>query len=140
MKTILLIFLMLSASIAKSQDLILGMQLETTVAGSQSGVTIMYEAKKGFGIGGFYQRDIQPSRELKTLNTFYGGQIQAPLVKSERLMLSAVLRGGFVNQFVVVVPGLETQINIRKRLGVAIGSSLRMNYPAFSAKAVLKLF
>jgi hypothetical protein len=141
MKTsVLLFFLVLMAYAVKSQDLTLAIQFENTVAGAQSGATMMYETKGAFAIGGFYQRDIQPSRELHALNAFYGAQIQVPLVRSERLLFAGILRTGLVNEFVVVVPGLETRINIRKRFAVAISSSMRMNYAALSGKVIVKLF
>jgi hypothetical protein len=141
MRTIWIIFFFaIGTQLCTSQDMIVSVLLESLVTGSQSGVSMMYESKAAFGMGGFYQRDLRPSRELGTLSTFYGAQIQVPLVKSERLLFSAVVRGGLVNEFIVLVPGLETRINIRRRFALALSSSMRMNYPALSGKVIVKIF
>jgi hypothetical protein len=141
MKAILYILLVFITTHIYGQDLKLSIQVESTIAGLQYGGTAMYETGKLLGFGVFFQKDTGPADEYNEVNVFYGGQIQVPLVKSDRLGFFAVLRGGLVNdKFVVVVPGLETRIKLGKRLAIGLGTSMRMNYPSISSRLILKVF
>jgi hypothetical protein len=136
-----LLFAIVSATVAYPQDVVVSLQAESTVAGFQAGVTTMYEIKSKWALGGFYQKSTATSTEHRETSTFYGGQFQAPIVKADRMALFAVLRGGVVNEkFVVLVPGLETRIDLGKRFAAAIGTSMRMNYPSICSRFIVKLF
>ncbi len=133
--------LLLTGAFTFAQSMVTAIQMEYTVAGTQYGSSFIYESKKQWGLGVFYQVGVTQSVEIFDKDQFYGAQIQFPLVKSERISFFTSLRGGLVNdKFLVVVPGLETRINVGKRLGVAFGMSLRMNYPSVSSKLICKLF
>jgi hypothetical protein len=67
--------------------------------------------------------------------------MQAPIAKSERLAFLVNLRAGFVNEkFLVIVPSVETRVHISSRIGVTVGTGLRMGYPSLSVKTFIKLF
>lgn len=142
LKSITIFFpLFLAMTLAFGQDLVSALQVEYTVAGLQYGGSLMYEAKSKLGLGFFYQAPIGSLEDAHIKDQFYGVITQIPLAKSEKILFAANLRAGLVNdQFLVVVPGLETNINISKRIGIAFGMSLRMNYPSVSTKITLKLF
>lgn len=143
MKTTIITSCLLLVSLIelRSQNLLTAAQVEYTVAGVQFGGLMMFETKKQFGSGFFYQTNrLNSSKELSTKN-YYGIQLQVPLVKSSRLLFAATMRAGFVqDKFFVVVPGLETRVSIRKRFAMGWGMSLRMNYPSISTKLIIKLF
>lgn len=144
---ILFITLLLQSLIAGAQsgatngDLVTAIQLEYTITGPQYGTAVMYETQKQWGAGVFYQVGSGLSDEIVTKDQFYGAQLQVPLVRTERISFFTALRGGLVNErFLVVVPGLETRINVGRRIGVSFGMSLRKSYPSVSSKFAFKLF
>jgi hypothetical protein len=133
--------LLFTSLIAGGQNLVVSVQAESTVAGPQYGPTVMYESKNAFGIGAFFQQNALPSRETGQISSFYGSHLQVPLVRDSKILFFAVLRGGIANkQFVVIVPGVETRLNVTKRLATGLSASMRMGYPALSARLILKCF
>jgi hypothetical protein len=134
-------FLISINTISFCQHMILSAQTEYTVAGPQYGASTMFESKKQLGAGVFYQMDVNMPGEKTEKDTFYGAQLQLPFAKSEKLSFFGTIRGGMVNdKFIVIVPGLETRIHVGKRMAVAFGMSMRMNYPAVSGKVICKIF
>lgn len=128
------------SSYCYSQHLVTSLQLEYTVTGPHYGASLTYETGKLWGLGGFLQ-EAAPSDDAATQDRFYGAVLQAPLVKSQKLSFLALLRGGFVNdKFLVIIPGLETRIDLGKRVALSAGMSFRKSYPALSSKLSLKLF
>ncbi|HEX5170857.1 MAG TPA: hypothetical protein VFW11_16900 [Cyclobacteriaceae bacterium] len=127
---------------ADAQDIVTYVQTECTVAGSQYGSSVMYETRSKWSVGIFYQAELATrSEDYSGKDNFLGLTFQAPLAKSKKLSFFGQLRSGLVNsQFVVVVPGLETRLNLTPRLGTAFGMSLRMGYPSVSGKIFLSLF
>lgn len=142
MKTIFLfLFTMLSIG-AKAQDLIVSAGGEKTVNGNQYNGSLLFETKKFWAAGAFYQAGInrEPS-EGRLRDPFYGLVLQAPLAQSERILFVAVLRTGLVNdRFVVVTPALETRISVTRKAGLSVGAGLRYGYPSLSARLFVKLF
>jgi len=142
MKTILVVlFALVGLTSGYCQDLLLSAQAESTVAGMQAGATVMYETKKMWALGSFYQRSTSPSIEHQETNSFYGGQFQFPLVRAKRISFLGTVRAGFANnKFFVLAPGFETRINLGSRFAVGVGTSMRMNYPSVSLKLIVKIF
>ena len=139
--TLILSYLFICTASVMGQAILIGVQTEITVAGYQYGGSMLHETARKWGYGVFYQTSLSKSYEEANKKLLYGIQLQAPLAKSERIKFFATLKGGLANkQFVVVIPGLETHISIRNRLGFAFGMSMRMSYPAISSKVIIKLF
>lgn len=127
---------------AGAQEIVTYLQTELTVAGSQFGSSFIYETKSKWGVGVFYQSEIKSSPEqVPSKETFMGFVGQAPLAKSKRITFLGHVRAGLANnQFVVVIPGLETKLNITPRFGTSFGMSMRMGYPSLSCKVFVSLF
>jgi hypothetical protein len=128
------------ATSVSGQRLQTALLAERTAAGTQFGALLLYETKKQRGLGVFYQAPV-PALKEKTLNeNFSGIYLQVPLARSPRLLVSGTMRGGFVSgQYVVVVPGLETRVDLGKKIAAGFGSSVRMGYPSFSARLIVKI-
>lgn len=137
----ILIGFLLAASMAFSQQFKLAPTVEKTVAGNQYGSLLMYQNKRQWGFGGFYQTSLQRNSEgIHVHNQFYGIVINAPLVKSDKMNFYFNTRCGLVNQFIVVVaPGLETELKISKLISIAAAMSLRMTYPSAAARIYFKI-
>lgn len=134
------LFILLNTS-SFGQRMTIGLHSEHTVAGVQYGAVTGIESKKQFGVGVFYQMDMKTPLEAEKKNTLYGIYLNAPLVKCDKLSFFGTLRGGLANEkFAVIIPGLETRINVGKRMAVAFGMSMRMNYPSVTSKVILKVF
>lgn len=132
----------LTLSTTHAQELVGYLQSEVTVAGTQYGSSIIYETRSAWGGGVFYQSEIKSRPEqIPSKETFMGFVAQAPLAKSKRITFLGQLRAGLANnQFVVIVPGLETKLNITSRFGTSFGMSMRMGYPSLSGKIFVSLF
>jgi hypothetical protein len=125
----------------KAQELVVAIQAESTVAGPQYGGTLAFELKNTIGIGAMWQTELSRKSEATIPHQLYGGYIQLPISKSKKLALLANLRVGFSDdKYLVVIPGLETRLSITKRMGVAFGMGIRMNYPAISGKIYTTIF
>ena len=142
MKKILLIFFCCTSIIVTAQDIVVSIGAEKTVSGNQYGGSIMYETKKFWGAGAFWQAGVSNGANENVLkDIFYGISLQAPIAKCERLSFVAILRNGFVNEkYFVVVPSVETRIKVTPKAGVAVGTGLRSGYPSLSAKLFIRLF
>lgn len=133
--------LLLLSTFAIGQKMVVGLELEYTVTGAQFGNSILYESKKQWALGAFYQSGIATTDDRSEKDRFYGAQMQFPLIKADRLSLLGSLRTGLVNdKFFVAVPGLETRINLGKHFGVAFIMSARKAYPAVATKLIVRLF
>lgn len=141
MKTVMpIVFIALSSYFSYGQKLVTSVHAEYTVIGPQYGSALVYESKKQFGLGIFYQAGLKPSEASASDDRFYGLHLQVPLVKCQQMSFSGLLRSGLVrDRFVVIVPGVETSINLGKRLALGFGMSLRMNKPAVSSRLSFKL-
>jgi hypothetical protein len=140
MKTALFILLLVffGFSNSLSQKLLTSTYAEYTVTGVQYGGAATYATDRQWGVGIFYQSSL---RVTESYNKYYGILLQVPIVRTPQLLLTGTLRTGIVNdQFLVIVPGLETRIELNKKIAVAFGMSVRMNYPAISSKFIVKLF
>lgn len=141
MKTALIIILLaLIGSRANGQSLLTAAYAEYTVSGVQYGGTATWATERQWGAGIFYQSSLRTT-ENSNIKEYYGLMLQVPIVRTSQLLLTGTLRSGIVNdQFLVVVPGLETRMELGKKIAVAFGMSVRMNYPAVSSKFIVKLF
>jgi hypothetical protein len=140
MKTALFILLLVffGFSNALSQKLLTSTYAEYTVTGVQYGGAATYATDRQWGVGIFYQSSLGATENHKK---YYGLLAQVPIVRTPQLLLTGTLRSGLANdQFVVIVPGLETRIELSKKIALAFGMSVRMNYPALSSKFIVKLF
>jgi hypothetical protein len=148
MKTLIAIILVLILVLimveASAQKLFLQTGVEKTVAGYEYVGSLSYETKRMWALGSFYQTGLtrnNPEGILAPKNNFYVMLMQAPIAKSERLAFLVNLRAGFVNEkFLVIVPSVETRVHISSRIGVTVGTGLRMGYPSLSVKTFIKLF
>jgi hypothetical protein len=134
-------FVLTSGVTIKAQELVVAILAESTVAGPQYGGTLAFELKNKLGIGAMWQTELSRESETAIPHQLYGGYIQVPIAKSEKIALLANVRVGFSDEkYLVVIPGLETRLSITKRLGVAFGMGMRMNYPAISGKIFTTIF
>lgn len=142
MKTIFSSLLLAFSLSAMAQGLLLQAGVEKTVSGNQVATGITLESKKLWGVGIFGQADyaISPTEDSRMLaNPFYGVVLQAPLMRSEKIAFLTSLRAGLVNeQFFVLVPSVETRMAIHSRLGLSIGSAIRMGHPSVTGKVYYK--
>lgn len=124
-----------------AQQLSLVPTVEKTVAGNQYGSLLVFQTKRLWSVGGFYQTSLTRTSEgIQTSNPFYGVSISAPLVRSGKINLLANGRVGVVNEdFVVVVPGLETEVKITRFIGVSALMSMRMSYPSAALRIAIKI-
>lgn len=140
MKTALIILLLVLIGLSNAwcQKLLTSTYAEYTVAGVQYGGSATLATDRQWGVGIFYQSSLRVGENYKN---YYGLLMQVPVVRTPQLLLTGTLRSGIANdQFFVIVPGLETRIELSKRFAVAFGMSVRMNYPAVSSKFIVKLF
>ncbi len=142
MKTLLIVLFSILVKVSFSQDMVVAAGAEKTVNGNQYGGSVMYENRKLWGAGVYYQTGITPDNgEGYLKNPFYGIALQGPIASSQRITFFGVLRTGIVNEkFLVVVPSLETRILITRKAGATIGAGLRSGYPSLSAKLFIRLF
>lgn len=127
---------------AGAQNMVVQTQSEYTVAGVQHGAMLQYETASQWGLGVFYQTEFASGEEeFDPGSTFMGARLQAPLAKARHMSFFAVLRAGLVNDnFVAIVPGLETRVHISQRFGTAFGMGMRMGYASVSGKVFVKMF
>ncbi|MBS1509010.1 MAG: hypothetical protein JSS79_20400 [Bacteroidetes bacterium] len=143
MKKIILLILEVTffAVVANAQHISLVPTVEKTVAGNQYGSLLVFQTKRLWSIGGFYQSSVTRTSEgIQTSNPFYGVSISAPLVRSGKINLLANGRVGVVNEdFLVVVPGLETEVKISRSISVSSLMSIRMSYPSAALRIAIKI-
>lgn len=137
-----LVSFFLSSLVANAQNMVVQTQSEWTVAGIQHGFSVGYETRSSWGLGVYYQAELEKESEDNiTRDDFRGLYLQAPIMKAERLSFFALLRAGLVNNhFVAIAPGLETRVHITRRIGTAFGMGLRMGYASVSGRLFLKMF
>lgn len=145
MKKLIIIVLAVISAKTYSQTITTSVGIEKTVAGNQYSVLLSRETVRNWSFGLFYQEDLNVGAKAETpqaeTNAFYGTQVLMPIARSQRLVFSANLRTGVINnKFFVMVPGVETRINFSARYGFVAGAGYRMGYPSFSAKLFMKLF
>lgn len=144
MKTILIIVLSIGYLSASAQQIVLQAGAEKTVAGNQVGTMASIESKKLWAVGVFYQVGVGQhvqERSSQILSPFYGVVFQAPIARSEKLAFVGTLRTGFVDgKFFVVVPAVETRLRLSARIGVSIGTGMRMGHPSMTGKLFVKIF
>jgi hypothetical protein len=144
MKTqlITLLLLILTVHVSLSQRMMLTPGVEKTVSEYQYGATLLLQTNKKWGLGGFYQTGISKEEEgTVKKNPFYGAVLYAPLSKTDKINFYATLRCGVVNEnFVVIVPGLETQLRLFKNFQAGFGMGYRMGYPSVSCKIYTSIF
>jgi hypothetical protein len=140
-KVVLIGLLLLSYKTLFGQEIFFSPLLEKTISGNELGAAITYRSKRSFAIGGFYQGSINPNpEELKVQNPFCGAAISMALLKCDRLNFHANTRIGFVNKnFLVVVPGVETEIHLFKTVGLGIGISIRKAFVAANTSIKIKI-
>lgn len=140
-KSLTMLFCTLSViAVAQHTDMSLG--TEKTVVGTQYAVSLVYEGKKHWGIGPFFQTGLgRAAGESFLKNPFYGIVLQAPLAKSPKISVVGTIRVGFINHnFFAFVPALETRIKVGRNAGFILGAGLRAGYPSMSVKLFAKLF
>jgi hypothetical protein len=139
-----ILFLSITSWTATAQHVLVQGGVEKTVSGLEYSASLSYETKRLWGAGSFYQTGLSRQNtegELKQKNIFYGVQLQAPVVKSERISFLFNMRAGFVNRnFFALVPSVETRIRVNNKMSFSLGTGFRMAYPALSGKLVYQLF
>lgn len=128
--------------VASGQNMVVQTQSEWTVAGIQHGFSVGYETRSSWGLGVYYQAELERESEDNVVrDDFQGIYLQAPVAKAEKLAFFALLRAGFANNnFVAIAPGLETRVHISRRLGTAFGMGLRMGCASVSGRLFVKMF
>jgi len=125
----------------EAQHVVMAPIAEKTVSGWQYGTMISFQAKSLWSIGGFYQRHfVGASDESPNGNPFYGIALNAPLVKSDKINFYYNTRAGLVDgRFIVVAPGLETELKLSRVVSFSVLMSVRMTYPSAAFKIHFKL-
>lgn len=138
--TVFLLFV-LGIRTAKSQSLSASVIAEENVMGFQSGAEVTLESKNQFGIGVFHQSSEIASFESKGNNyPFSGITMQAPLTKCGPIRLLGRVKAGWVNnQFLIVVPQLETQLILTKFLNLGLNMGYRAGYAAIGSRLTLSI-
>ncbi|HYG03445.1 MAG TPA: hypothetical protein VD927_13430 [Chryseosolibacter sp.] len=139
---VLVVLLALIVQFANAQSFSIAMNAEKTVSGTQYGPALSFQTKSNWRAGAFYQSvmNVRPERgEIKS--EFYGISAAAPLKKCDGFVFYATFRAGLSNnQFLVLVPGIETEIRLTPRASVAFGTSIRMQHVAASGKLMFRIF
>ena len=137
----LCIVFFLTAVGATAQQLKSSLLIEKTVAGSQYGFSVLFQSKRHWQWGTFYQAALNYTRDGGQLvNPFYGISLSAPMAKAERLTFYANARCGVVNElFIAIVPGLETELQLTKKISFSALMSMRMSYPSAQLKITFSL-
>lgn len=138
-----LIILLVSATAIQAQTLVLSTGVEKTVANIESQFMMGYQSKKQWTIGTFYQNSLNTltNESNRSQSYWYGVFTTLSIAKSEKISFYALLRTGLRDeQFIVIVPSLETKIEVAKWFSVGVASSYRQGYPAFSIKTQFSLF
>lgn len=114
---------------------------EKTIMGLQVGTEVSYRLKNNFTFGGFYQRNFRGANEInQNVYEYAGGSISVPIARCENIMISGALRGGLSNRrFLIVTPGIDTELKLTKMLSVGAGMSIRATEAAVNAKLILSL-
>lgn len=127
--------------IAHAQQIVATASGEKTVSGWQYGGALGFRTKYQWNFGAFYQQDvmIQPDRGAQRSN-FYGLTINMPIAKSDKLVFCFNSRLGLANRHhFVLVPGLETEVNLSKHFSLSALMAVRMSYPSAALKVNVKL-
>lgn len=141
-KLIMILFnILVFVVVANSQHIKVATLIEKTVAGNQYGAQLVYQSKSKWSLGGFYQESILAQSDgAMSKNPFYGITLNAPIAKTDRLNFYFNTRVGFVNQvFLVVVPGLETELSVSKVVSLSAVMSMRMSYSSSMLKINIKI-
>jgi hypothetical protein len=118
-----------------------GPMAETTSAGLQVGGVAGFMGKKQFSIGGFYLSSISRAQsDLATTVRIYGVFAAIPLVRATKIVFSINGRLGISNdQFLVVVPGFDTRIQLSRWAHVSLGAGWRYGKPALNGTFIFSL-
>jgi len=130
----------ITAFAAQGQQLGISLLGEKTVAGNQCGAQLSLLTKHQWCLGAFYQASWQPTnKEQPITHPFYGVSANAPLIQCDKMNFYFNIRCGVVNKyFVILAPGLETELKISKAFSVSSMMSVRMSYPSAMIRANLK--
>ena len=133
--------MLIVALAAQSQRPVASLGLEKSVTGMEYGAMALYRTKAQWGFGGFYQTELPKKSEgLKGANTFYGAVLYAPVMKSQKINFYMNIRLGVVNKtFVIITPGLETELIFSKRVSLGLGMGFRKSYPALAARIYTRI-
>jgi len=145
MKTLLVIILSTLVSGLYAQNISFSTGLEKTVVGTELNVASGYVTKNNWSLGVFHQTKIMNAQMENTGNkpgsSWYGLYINAPLANTKKINVLFQLRTGLSEgKFIVVVPAVETHINLSNSISVSLGTSIRYTYPAFSLKTYVYPF
>jgi hypothetical protein len=147
MKLFIISLFILSFTELAGQDLSFSAGVEKTVAGTEFHVSSGYVTRKNWSLGGFHQMKLERSTSEDIIgsqtsgNGWYGVYVNAPIANTKKINVFFQLRTGISeNKFIVVVPSIETNINLSKVISVSIGSSYRYSYPGVSLKTNIRPF
>jgi hypothetical protein len=126
---------------AQGQNVYARISGEATAPGLRCGGAVGYITKRKFQLGVFYQQSVSASEFIGTKTTrFIGGEALVPLAKGEKLYLSAHLRAGVADkQFLAIVPGLRTSIQVAEAVEIAMTMHWRYNRPAHELSIQFKI-
>ncbi len=135
------LLLLLLVKVSFSQQFSAQAFLQQTVLGAQSGYGIRYQNSKEFGVGILYQNSLKSSKETNQSDyIFYGVETLIPLTKCHKVRLFLTPKIGFVNQvFFVVIPEIETKIEISDRFSTGITAGIRARQSAVGARLIMKI-
>jgi hypothetical protein len=115
--------------------------VERTVAGTQYGTVLTYQTSTRWSFGGFYQTTLKQMGDgIQRTDPFYGVVAKAPIARSERMTFLLNGRCGMVNNnFLVIVPAVETEVNISRSFRFSALAGIRMRQPSLAVSLSVKL-
>lgn len=145
MKSLFFALFILFGTQLYGQNLTFSTGLESTVAGTELHLSSGYTTRKNWGLGAFHQSKLA-SKSVESSTTtpnggWYGVYINAPIANTKKINVFFQLRTGInENKFIVVVPSIETNLNLTRMISLSFAGSYRYSYPAFSFKTNIRPF
>ena len=124
-----------------SQALEASLSAQKTVIGTHKGIGLKYNIKNNWALGLIYQAYELPNQERSgSSQNLKAIVLQMPIKKCEEInVLFQVQIGHIDDQFMVILPAVETQFKVLQHLWAGLNMSYRYGHPAIGARCIFKL-
>lgn len=138
---IIIIVVLTSLRVAQAQRVSAQSFIQQTVMGLQKGYGMRVQANSGWGVGILFQSNGKLSLENGKGNyPFYGVEALIPLTKCGNIKLFFSPKIGFANtNFLVIIPEVETEIEISSRFSAGITAGMRSRESSAGLKLIINL-
>ena len=139
--TLLFVLALAGRNLVYSQGMIIAPTVESSFAGIQGGGLVGFTTKKDWINAAFYLTSLhKPVSDKASKVGLYGVMSSLPLVRSSKIVFAVNVRAGVSNsRFLVVMPGVDTRVSIRKKMILIVGSSWRYGHPSINGALSFKL-